>query len=280
MGTGDSAFGMRSDPMIPYDLMGVQSRISAQFINCPVNVPFCQRQECSSSFGNPQQNAMDCYRIAGCCFDNNLFVYKSAFGGSFFPAPVCYRAIRTPIFHALAEQITMKTNFLPNFLVPIADKVDVFLGDENRFNIDCRGSLNQIKSCSNRACPHQFGAQPNPYGTQLNYNNYNNNNNNNQAYGSNTNSFLNQMTNRQNQGQTNVNPYNNLFGGSTTNNQNTQSNLNQYNKLFGSSTTNNQGYFNQMQANPWGAVLSGFVGNSNNQNNNNNKNNFNSPWLG
>merc|ERR1712130_830469 len=50
--TGDSAFGMRSDPMIPYDLMGVQSRISAQFINCPVNVPFCQRQECSSSFGN------------------------------------------------------------------------------------------------------------------------------------------------------------------------------------------------------------------------------------
>merc|ERR1712130_994379 len=133
--TGDSAFGMRSDPMIPYDLMGVQSRISAQFINCPVNVPFCQRQECSSSFGNPQQNAMDCYRIAGCCFDNNLFVYKSAFGGSFFPAPVCYRAIRTPIFHALAEQITMKTNFLPNFLVPIADKVDVFLGDENRFNL-------------------------------------------------------------------------------------------------------------------------------------------------
>merc|ERR1712130_866543 len=274
MGTGDSAFGMRSDPMIPYDLMGVQSRISAQFINCPVNVPFCQRQEFSSSFGNPQQNAMDCYRIAGCCFDNNLFVYKSAFGGSFFLAPVCYRAIRTPIFHALAEQITMKTNFLPNFLVPIADKVDVFLGDENRFNlmleyhqclsgakmapsrlrlenyltqvwpghiwmrmrpqgdnflealvdtlsqtcgwddinsrkcngqvnIDCRGSLNQIKSCSNRACPHQFGAQPNPYGTQLNYNNYNNNNNNNQAYGSNTNSFLNQMTNRQNQGQTN-----------------------------------------------------------------------------
>merc|ERR1712233_307329 len=126
-------------------------------------------------------------------------------------------------------------------------------------NIDCRGSLNQIKSCSNRACPHQFGAQPNPYGTQLNYNNYNNNNNNNQAYGQNTNSFLNQMTNRQNQGRTNVNPYN---------------------KLFGSSTTNNQGYFNQMQANPWGAVLSGFVGNSNNQNNNNNKNNFNSPWLG
>merc|ERR1712130_391106 len=141
-------------------------------------------------------------------------------------------------------------------------------------------SVRDFKSCSNRACPHQFGAQPNPYGTQLNYNNYNNNNNDNQAYGSNTNSFLNQMTNRQNQGQTNVNPYNNLFGGSTTNNQNTQSNLNQYNKLFGSSTTNNQGYFNQMQANPWGAVLSGFVGNSNNQNNNNNKNNFNSPWLG
>merc|ERR1712233_178035 len=37
-------------------------------------------------------------------------------------------------------------------------------------NIDYRGSLNQIKSCSNRACPHQFGAQPNPYGTQLNDN--------------------------------------------------------------------------------------------------------------
>merc|ERR1712193_461260 len=41
-------------------------------------------------------------------------------------------------------------------------------------NIDCRGSLNQIKSCTNIACPHQFGAQPNPYGTQLNYNNFNN----------------------------------------------------------------------------------------------------------
>merc|ERR1712193_559414 len=128
-------------------------------------------------------------------------------------------------------------------------------------NIDCRGSLNQIKSCTNIACPHQFGAQPNPYGTQLNYNNFNNNNNNNQGYGSNTNSFLNQLTNRQN--------------------QNAQTNVNQYNKLFGSSTTNNQGYFNQMQANPWGAVLSGFVGTSNNQNNNNNNNNNNfNSWLG
>jgi len=99
--------------MIPYEMMPIQNRISAQFISCPVNVPFCQRQACTSSIGNPQMNALDCYRIAGCCFDNNLFVYKSAFGGGYFPAPVCYRAIRTPIFHALAEQITMSTEFLP-----------------------------------------------------------------------------------------------------------------------------------------------------------------------
>lgn len=109
----DNTFGVRSEPLIPFSAMNVQNRISAQYITCPVNVPFCQRQECTSSIGNPQQNAMDCFRIAGCCFDNNLFVYKSAFGGSFFPAPVCYRAIRTPIFHALAEQITMTTDFLP-----------------------------------------------------------------------------------------------------------------------------------------------------------------------
>jgi len=131
----DNNFGVRSEPLIPFSAMNVQNRISAQYISCPVNVPFCQRQECTSSIGNPQQNAMDCFRIAGCCFDNNLFVYKSAFGGSFFPAPVCYRAIRTPIFHALAEQITMTTDFLPNFLIPIADKVDAFISDEKRFNL-------------------------------------------------------------------------------------------------------------------------------------------------
>lgn len=135
MFNADQSFGQRQESVIPYEMMSLQGRMSAQFINCPVNVPFCQRQACTSSIGNPQQNALECYRIAGCCFDNNLFVYKSAFGGGFFPAPVCYRAIRTPIFHALAEQITMTSEFLPNFLIPIADKVDAFIGDENRFNL-------------------------------------------------------------------------------------------------------------------------------------------------
>lgn len=106
-------FGQVATPLIPFASMPIENRLSAQYITCPVNVPFCQRQECTSSYGNPQQSAMDCYRIAGCCFDNDLFVYKSAFGAAYFSAPVCYRAIRTPLFHALAEQITMTTEFLP-----------------------------------------------------------------------------------------------------------------------------------------------------------------------
>ncbi|CAG5095168.1 Oidioi.mRNA.OKI2018_I69.XSR.g14062.t1.cds [Oikopleura dioica] len=133
--TGGS-FGQVSAPMMPYDMMSVNNRLSAQFITCPVNVPFCQRQECTSSIGNPQNNAMDCYRIAGCCFDNDLFVYKTAFGqGLALNAPVCYRAIRTPLFHVLTEQITTTNNFLPNFLVPIVDKVEAFINNDKSFSM-------------------------------------------------------------------------------------------------------------------------------------------------
>jgi len=130
------SFGQVSQPLTPYSMMSVNNRLSAQYITCPVNVPFCQRQECTSSIGNPQNNAMDCYRIAGCCFDNDLFVYKTAFGqGLALNAPVCYRAIRTPLFHVLTEQITTTNNFLPNFLVPIVNKVEAFINNEQSFSM-------------------------------------------------------------------------------------------------------------------------------------------------
>jgi len=90
------------------------------------------------------------------------------------------------------------------------------------------------------ACPHKYGVNQNPYQTQNTYQ------------------------------QTPNSLYNLLNRGNTQNNNyNQNSNQQLFNQMSGSSTTNNQGWYNQVQANPWGAVFDGFAGgNAGNQNQN------------
>lgn len=109
-----------------------------------------------------------------------------------------------------------------------------------QINVDCRGSLDQAKACIKTACPHKYGVNQNPYQTQNTYQ------------------------------QTPNSLYNLLNRGNTQNNNyNQNSNQQLFNQMSGSSTTNNQGWYNQVQANPWGAVFDGFAGgNAGNQNQN------------
>lgn len=93
-----------------------------QFMTCPFNVPFCERQACTMTplDVSPLENdAYQCYSNPGCCFDETLFVYRQAFGPAFFRGvPLCYKAIDNPIFNQLTAM-----NYNPYFLSSIVNTV-------------------------------------------------------------------------------------------------------------------------------------------------------------
>ena len=49
-------------------------------------------------------------------------------------APTCYKAIRTPVFHFIANRLTSRTVFVPNFMNFIATKVINHIENEESFD--------------------------------------------------------------------------------------------------------------------------------------------------
>ena len=99
---------------------------------------------------DPQNNAMDCFAIPGCCYDSKAYQYKYLLGAQALKAPTCYKAIRTPIFHYFANQLSAKTTFVPNFLQFLTDKVVAFIENDQMFNV-----LAQQHRCINAGNPLQ-----------------------------------------------------------------------------------------------------------------------------
>jgi len=68
-------------------VMGMSMGSIDKYFKCPIDVPFCERQACVDpavdNLGT-SQNAFACYSQPGCCFDQNLFQYRVAFGPSFY----------------------------------------------------------------------------------------------------------------------------------------------------------------------------------------------------
>ena len=133
-GVGMMGAGMMNS-MINPAMMGVSQLIDSKYFTCPVNVPHCQRMQCNGQPGsNPEQNANDCFAIPGCCFDTKVYQYKYMLGQNSIPAPTCYKAIRTPIFHYFASQLTTNGVFVPNFLTFIHQKVEQLIENDQMFD--------------------------------------------------------------------------------------------------------------------------------------------------
>jgi hypothetical protein len=131
MGVG-GAMGMAS--MINPSLMGVTQLMDSKYFTCPINIPHCQRIACYGEPGkNPQQSAMDCFGIPGCCFDSKAYQYKYLLGEQALKAPTCYKAIRTPMFHYFANNLAGKSTFVPNFLTYITSKVEDYINNDATF---------------------------------------------------------------------------------------------------------------------------------------------------
>lgn len=130
-----SGNSMSMDSMINPAMMGVTQLIDSKYFTCPVNVPHCQRMQCMGAPGsNPESNANDCFAIPGCCFDTKVYQYKYMLGQNSIPAPTCYKAIRTPIFHYFASQLTTNGAFIPNFLTFIHSKVEELIENDTMFD--------------------------------------------------------------------------------------------------------------------------------------------------
>merc|ERR1712176_1653041 len=112
-------------------------------------------------------------------------------------------------------------------------------------NIDCRGSVDQRKSCSKPACPNQYGQQPNPYGNQYGTSGYSNQNVLQKLLGTNY-----QQPNYGTSQNTGYGSTNTGYGATNT----------------GYGATNNftpyggGNFYQQAQEDPWAAVLRGFTG--------------------
>lgn len=125
--------GMSS--MINPAMMGVTQLIDSKYFTCPIKVPHCQRMQCQGAPGtNPEANANDCFAIPGCCFDTKVYQYKYMLGQNSIPSPTCFKAIRTPIFHYFASQLTTNGVFVPNFLTFIHSKVEELIENETMFD--------------------------------------------------------------------------------------------------------------------------------------------------
>merc|ERR1711937_326096 len=121
--------------MINPAMMGVTQLIDSKYFTCPINVPHCQRMQCQGAPGtNPEANANDCFAIPGCCFDTKVYQYKYMLGQNSIPSPTCFKAIRTPIFHYFASQLTTNGVFVPNFLTFIHSKVEELIENETMFD--------------------------------------------------------------------------------------------------------------------------------------------------
>ena len=68
-----------SQSMSPGGLFG--NSLTQNYFQCPLDVPFCARQACS---GGDDANAYNCYSQPGCCFDQDLFLYRQMFGTDFY----------------------------------------------------------------------------------------------------------------------------------------------------------------------------------------------------
>ena len=107
-----------------FNMMAAQNSLFGmnQFMQCPFNVPYCERTACTMtplSSSPLERDAFQCYSRPGCCFDEKLFVYRQAFGPAFFRGtPLCYRAIDNPIFNQLTQ-----TSYHPTFLSSIVNTV-------------------------------------------------------------------------------------------------------------------------------------------------------------
>ena len=84
-----------SQSMSPGGLFG--NSLTQNYFQCPLDVPFCARQECSGkskaifenfkemqNSGGDDANAYNCYSQPGCCFDQDLFLYRQMFGSDFY----------------------------------------------------------------------------------------------------------------------------------------------------------------------------------------------------
>merc|ERR1712176_1471249 len=133
-------------------------------------------------------------------------------------------------------------------------------------NIDCRGSVDQRKSCSKPACPNQYGQQPNPYGNQYGTSGYSNQNVLQKLLG--TNYQQPSYGTSQNTGYGN-----NAYGSTNTGYGSTNTGYGATNTGFGATNTayGNTGmnsftpygggnFYQQAQEDPWAAVLRGFTG--------------------
>jgi hypothetical protein len=130
-------------------MMGVSQLMDSKYFTCPISVPHCQRVACQGHIGtDPQNNAMDCFAIPGCCYDSKGAQYKYLLGSQALKAPTCYKAIRTPVFHYFANQLASKTPFVPQFLTFLHEKVTAFIENDQMFNV-----LAQQHRCTNSADP-------------------------------------------------------------------------------------------------------------------------------
>ena len=90
-----------SQSMSPGGLFG--NSLTQNYFQCPLDVPFCARQACSGlmkthespildsenksltlNSGGDDANAYNCYSQPGCCFDQDLFLYRQMFGTDFY----------------------------------------------------------------------------------------------------------------------------------------------------------------------------------------------------
>ena len=60
------------------------STMGGNWFQCPITVPFCERQSCTSGYDSTNSNAFACYTKPGCCFDQVLYQHRLAFGQNFF----------------------------------------------------------------------------------------------------------------------------------------------------------------------------------------------------
>ena len=137
-----SAFiGFLNDPMslsnmfnAPAGLNYAKNGLLSRYTQCPLNVPFCHREKCLNAAGQEPQSAFECYSIAGCCFDSNLYLYRLSFGPGFMSSTaVCHRAIRTPMFQFFTGQlINMNSGmFMPSLMEAVSNKIIDFANTQS-----------------------------------------------------------------------------------------------------------------------------------------------------
>lgn len=121
-----------SQSMSPGGLFG--NSMTQSYFQCPLDVPFCARQACS---GGDDFNAYNCYSQPGCCFDQDLFLYRQMFGSDFYKSvPVCYQAVDNPLFSQLSDRIIQQDGYFnPAFIRPIVGKVLSFISQPTTYQL-------------------------------------------------------------------------------------------------------------------------------------------------